>query len=265
MIEDSYGLPPRAKPVAAVQSVDRALMVLEILGKLGSAGVTEIAADLGVHKSTVSRLITVLESRGFVEQLSDRGKYRLGFAIVRLAGSTSAQMDLAKESQAICNRLSEECGETTNIAILHGDRIINIVEAHGPADISLRTWVGQNCPAHATSSGKALLAACDSKALRDLLGAGELPVFTPNTVSDTVALAAELERVRSDGWASVCEELEVGLNAVAAPVLDSRGKVIAALSVSGPAYRLSPDRFALVAKLTMESAKQISRRLGHLD
>jgi len=265
MIEDAVDLPPQEKSVAAVQSVDRALMVLEILGRRGSAGVTEIAADLGVHKSTVSRLIAVLESHGFVEQLSDRGKYRLGFAIVRLAGFTTAQMDLAKESQPICDRLSRESGETTNIAILDGDRIINIVEAHGPAEISLRTWIGQNCPAHATSSGKALLAALGAQTLRDLLGAGTLPVFTPNTVSDTDALAAELEHVRRDGWANVREELEVGLNAVAAPIWDSSGKTIAALSVSGPAYRLSPDRFATVAKLTIDSARQISRRLGHLD
>ena len=103
---------------AAVQSVDRALQVLDILAELGNAGVTEIASELGVHKSTVSRLVAVLESRGFVEQLSDRGKYRLGFTIVRLAGSTSAQLDLAKESQPICDRLAAQTGETTNVAVL---------------------------------------------------------------------------------------------------------------------------------------------------
>lgn len=246
---------------AAVQSVDRALMVLEILGKLGSAGVTEIAVELGVHKSTVSRLITVLESRGFVEQLSDRGKYRLGFTIVRLAGSTSAQMDLAKESQPVCDALAEQSGETTNIAILDGDRIINVVEAHGPAEITLRTWVGQNCPAHATSSGKALLSALSPAEVHQLLG-DTLPTYTDNTIGDGAALAAELEKARTAGWASVSEELEVGLNAVGAPVRDSTGAVIAALSVSGPAYRLQPDRFDEVAAMTVIAANQISRRLG---
>jgi DNA-binding IclR family transcriptional regulator len=252
------------KSPAAVQSVDRALMVLEILGKLGSAGVTEIAAELGVHKSTVSRLVAVLESRGFVEQLSDRGKYRLGFAIVRLAGSTSAQMDLAKESQPICDELAQRSGETTNVAILDGDRIINIVESHGPAEITLRTWVGQNCPAHATSSGKVLLAALPPADVQTLLGT-RLATFTDNTIGDGPGLAAELDRVRNAGWASVCEELEVGLNAIGAPVRDSSGKVIAALSVSGPAYRLKPARFDEVATMTVLAAAQISRRLGHLS
>lgn len=261
MTTDTDDLVPREKSVAAVQSVDRALMVLEILGKLGTAGVTEIATELGVHKSTVSRLIAVLESRGFVEQLSDRGKYRLGFALVRLAGSTSAQMDLAKQSQATCDRLAEQCGETINIAILDGDRIINIVETLGPAEITLRTWIGQNCPAHATSSGKALLSTLPTETVHQLLGE-KLATFTDNTIGDGAVLAAELADVRRKGWASVREELEIGLNAVGVPVHDSTGKAIAALSVSGPAYRLDPSRFDEVAAMTMMAAEQISRRLG---
>ena len=121
------------KPNAAVQSVDRALLVLEILASLGQAGVTEIAAELGVHKSTVSRLITVLESRGYVEQTSERGKYRLGFSIARLARASSGRLDLVKLSQDVCDTLAPEVGETINLAILDGDRIVNVVEAIGPA------------------------------------------------------------------------------------------------------------------------------------
>lgn len=252
------------KSAAAVQSVDRALTVLEILGKLGTAGVTEIAAELGVHKSTASRLITVLESRGFVEQLSDRGKYRLGFAIVRLAGSTSAQLDLAKESQSICDRLALQSGETTNLAVLDAERIINIVEALGPAEVTLRSWVGQSCPAHATSSGKALLADLSPEDVRDRLG-DPLPTFTANTIADADVLADQLAAVREAGWATVREELEVGLNAVAAPVRDHTGRVVAALSVSGPAYRLEQGRFEVIAEMTVAAAAAISRRLGYLD
>lgn len=263
MTGHAYTGPDMEKPVAAVQSVDRALVVLEIIGKLGTAGVTEVAAELGVHKSTVSRLIAVLESRGFVEQLSDRGKYRLGFAIVRLAGSTSARMDLAKESQAVCDALSERTSETTNVAILDDDRIINVVESHGSAEITLRTWVGQNCPAHATSSGKVMLAALTADDVRVRLE-DPLATFTDTTIADQAALSVELARVRAAGWASVCEELEVGLNAVGAPIRDASGKVIAALSVSGPSYRLDPSRFAEVAALTVTAADQISRRLGNL-
>jgi DNA-binding IclR family transcriptional regulator len=249
------------RPAAAVQSVDRALLVLEIVAKLGQAGVTEIATELGVHKSTVSRLIAVLESRGYVEQVSGRGKYRLGFSIARLARASSGSLDLVKLSQDICDGLAAEVGETANLAILDGDRIINIVEAIGPAEISLRTWVGQSCPVHATSSGKVLLAGLDGADVRARLSS-VLESFTENTVVKIADLQGELADVRERGWASVSEELEVGLNAVAAPVYDANSQVIAALSVSGPSYRLDRDRYEEVAKLTIIAADTVSRRLG---
>jgi DNA-binding IclR family transcriptional regulator len=249
---------------ATVQSVDRALLVMEILAALGQAGVTEIAAELGVHKSTVSRIISVLEARGYVEQISDRGKYRLGFAIARLARSTSAQLDLVKQSQAACDALALESGETTNLAVLDGDRIVNIAEAIGSAGIALRTWVGQSCPAHATSSGKVLLAALSAAEVRERLGA-PLEAFTDDTVTTWTALEAELDVVRDRGWASVREELEVGLNAVAAPVYDADAQVVAALSVSGPSYRLGEDDFESTAKRAIAAAERISARLGWID
>jgi DNA-binding IclR family transcriptional regulator len=250
-----------AKP-AAVQSVDRALMVMEILARLGVAGVTEIAAELGVHKSTVSRLIAVLESRGYVEQLSERGKYRLGFSVVRLAGSTSAPMDLAKQGQGTCDALATRTGETTNLAILDGDRIINVVEAAGTAGVALRTWVGQSCPAHATSSGKVLLSERPAAELRSRLGE-HFASFTPNTIVELPALEAQLATVRENGWAAVQEELEIGLNAVSAPVRDSSGGIVAALSVSGPSYRMERNGFGELARLAIDAAGQISRRLGY--
>ncbi|NMO01739.1 IclR family transcriptional regulator [Gordonia sp. TBRC 11910] len=252
------------KSVAPVQSVDRALTVLEILGRWGTAGVTDIASEIGVHKSTVSRLIAVLESRGFVEQLSDRGKYRLGFSIVRLAGSTSARMDIPKQSQPLCDELALATGETVNVAILDDASIINIVEAIGPAEITLRSWVGQSCPATATSSGKVLLAGRSDAAVRSLVGT-KFGTYTASSITDVATLLAELADARRNGWASVREELEVGLNAVAAPIRDGDGDVVAAISVSGPAYRLTPERFPDVAAQVRDVAAQIGRRLGHLE
>ncbi|KAA0077451.1 IclR family transcriptional regulator [Mycolicibacterium sp. P9-64] len=260
MTEDSTG-EGTGRGVAAVQSVDRALMVMEIVAKLGAAGVTEIASELGVHKSTVSRLIAVLESRGYVEQLSERGKYRLGFSIVRLAGSTSAPMDLTRQGQSTLDALATETGETTNIAILDGDRIINVVEAIGSAGVALRTWVGQSCAAHTTSSGKVLLSELSAADLRSRLGE-RLESFTPNTIVTLAALEAELATVRANGWAAVNEELEIGLNAVSGPIRDSAGEIIAALSISGPSYRLEPSGFEAMGRRAIVAADQISRRLG---
>ena len=215
---------------------------MEILAALGQAGVTEIADELGVHKSTVSRIISVLEARGYVEQLSERGKYRLGFAVARLARSTSGQLDLVKQSQAACDALALESGETTNLAILDGDRIVNVAEAIGPAGVALRTWIGQSCPAHATSSGKVLLASARRRRV------AQAPGRAPGVVHRLDGGCARrpggrTAEVRERGWASVREELEVGLNAVAAPVYDASAEVVAALSVSGPSYRLGEEAF----------------------
>lgn len=249
---------------AAVQSVDRALLVLEILAEMGKGGVTEIAGALGVHKSTVSRLIAVLESRGYVEQLSERGKYQLGIAVSRLARSRSGHLDLVKLGQDACDNLAAEVGETANLAILDENRSVNIVEAMSTAEIALRTWVGQSCPAHATSSGKALLAGLDPAEVRHHIGT-KLERFTDNTIVTIDALRAELAAAREAGWASVSEELEIGLNAVGAPVYDSSGQVVAALSVSGPAYRLKVSDFEKVAKQTIAAAEGVSRGLGWTD
>ncbi|OSC37029.1 IclR family transcriptional regulator [Mycobacterium decipiens] len=250
--------------VPTVQSVDRALTVLELLAEMGKGGVTEIADELGVHKSTASRLITALESRGYVEQLSERGKYQLGIAVSRLARSRSGHLDLVKLSQDACDKLAADLGETANLAILDENRTVNIVEAVSTAEIALQSWVGQSCPAHATSAGKVLLAGLAADEVRERIGTS-LDGFTDNTIVTIAALEAELAATRKAGWASACEELEIGLNAVAAPVRDGNGQVVAALSVSGPAYRLEASDFEEIAKRTIAAADGVSRGLGWTD
>ena len=248
-------------PGALVQSVDRALAVLEILGSRGEAGVTEIAAELGVHKSTAFRLVAVLESRDFVEQLVDRGKYRLGFGIVRLAGATAAQMDLTREGRRTCEELALDLGETVNIAILDRNRVVNISQVRGAGAITSYNWVGQATPLHATSSGKVLLAFAPEPLRKTLLD-GDLERFTDATVTDRGALEEELAGTGRRGWAATAEEYEVGLNAVAAPVRDAEGRVVAAVSVSGPSFRLTQESFDDVASRVIAAADGLSRRLG---
>lgn len=252
----------RRGPAALVQSVDRAVTVLEILAQRGVAGVTEIALELGVHKSTASRLVAVLEGRGLVEQLADRGKYRLGFGIVRLAGALTVRRDLAHESRQACEALAVDVGETVNVAILDGNRVINISEVRGPAAIAMHNWVGQSTPPHATSSGKVLLAFTGPD-LCSLLPE-PLPRFTDHTVVDLAVLERELGEVRLQGWAATEQEYELGLNAVAAPVRDHEDVVVAAVSVSGPSYRLTTGALPQVAERVVVASGELSRRLGHL-
>jgi DNA-binding IclR family transcriptional regulator len=252
----------RDVPPASVQSVDRALEVLEILGRDGEGGVSDIADALGVHKSTVSRLVSVLESRGFVEQVSDRGKYRLGFTVVRLAGASMSRRDLGRESRDICEPLAYAVGETVNLAVLDTGRAVNVTEANGGAGIALRTFVGQSCPAHATSSGKVLLAGLPEHRLAPYL-AVELERFTPTTIVTVAALRDELAVVHEQGWAAARDELEDGLTAVAAPVRDHTGDVVAALSISGPSFRMGADRIPDLSRQAIDAADAVSVRLGH--
>jgi DNA-binding IclR family transcriptional regulator len=252
----------RNGPVSQVQSVDRAMAILDMLARQGDVGVTEIAHELDVHKSTAFRLVEALEAWQLVEQVSERGKYRLGFGIVRLAGATTARLDLSRESRAVCERLATELDETVNVAIVDQGQATNVMQVHGSAAVAARNWIGQRTPMHATSSGKVLLAwlADDQRAL----ALDALTPFTPNTRTDRAKLSDELAEVRERGWACTVEELEVGLNAVAAPIRAADSKVIAALSVSGPAYRMEPACYSTIAEKIVAGADEISSRIGHL-
>jgi len=247
---------------ALIQSVDRAVDVLEHLARHGDVSVTDVAAALGVHKSTASRLLAALESRDLVEQVSERGRYRLGFGIVRLAAAANVRLELVEQSRPITRRLALEVGETVNVARLETDAAVNVDQVRGPAAIASHNWIGQPTPLHATSSGKVLLAHLDPSERERLLRA-PLARFTPATITDPAELLHQLRRAADEGWASTVEELEDGLNAVAAPIRDHDGNVIAAVSVSGPSYRLTPARIVAVAQLVVAAAGEISERLGY--
>ncbi|MFF5208852.1 IclR family transcriptional regulator [Streptosporangium sp. NPDC000396] len=254
----------RADSNGGVQSVDRAISILEILSQRREAGVSEIALEIAVHKSTAFRLLGALESRGLVEQAEDRGKYRLSFGIVRLAGGVAARLDLTQQSRPICRRLAEEIGETVNIAVLRSHYAVNLDQVRGPSAVTTQNWVGQLTPLHATSSGKVLLAYLDDRHRTQLIDAGGFEKYTPNTITSITALEEQLEEARHRGYAVTVEEYEIGLNAVAAPVRSHEGEVVAAVSASGPAYRFSEERLHDLAPALIAGAEDISHRLGYV-
>jgi DNA-binding IclR family transcriptional regulator len=188
-----------ATRTAGVQSVDRALEILEVLARVGEAGITEVAAELGVHKSTAFRLVATLE------------QHRLD----QVAGSSALQP---------------------------------------------HNWVGQHIPLHATSNGKVLLSGLDRARLDEVLGG--LSTYTDHTITTKKALRDELDRVREQGYAVAVDELEVGLTAVAAPIRNNHGDVVASMSVSGPTFRITPDHIDDVVAATVQAAEEVSHRLG---
>jgi DNA-binding IclR family transcriptional regulator len=250
--------------VNGVQSVDRAVSVLEILAQRGEAGVSEVAAEIEVHKSTAFRLLGALEARGLVEQTAERGKYRLGFGIVRLAGAVTGRLDITQQGRPVCERLSEEIGETVNIAVLQEHFAVNLYQVRGPGAVGTHNWVGQLTPVYATSSGKILLAHLPAKERAAVLAMSEVQKLTPHTLTARTKLEKNLDEARERGYAVTLEEFEIGLHALAAPIRSRDGEVIAALSASGPAYRFTEERIHEVAPVLIRGAEEISRRMGHL-
>lgn len=243
-----------------VQSVDRAVTILELLAQHQSLGASALADHLGVHKSTASRLVGALAARGLVEQEHDRGKYRLGPGILRLAGVTTARLDLVAESRALIRDLAARTGETINLAVLSGGSALYLDQVSGTSTRSSYDWVGQHIPLHATSNGKVLISELPSVQLDELLA--ELQAYTPSTVTSPDLLLAELEQVRTSGYAVAADELDIGLTAIAAPVRDARGDIVASVSVSGPTFRFGETHRESLVPEVMKTAAGISSRLG---
>lgn len=245
-----------------VQSVDRAITVLEILAREGHAGVSEVATEIGVHKSTAFRLLAALEDRGLVEQNADRGKYELGFGILRLASAIPGRIDMARQASSILDTLAQQLDETINLAVVREHYAVNVQQAFSSAAVASQNWVGQLTPLHATSSGKVLLAFMPEAQRDAILDEAGQPRLTDNTITARRPLLDQLAEVRETEFATAWEELEVGLNASAAPVRDHTGSVVGALSASGPAYRFDERRVADTEAEVKQAARLISKRMG---
>jgi DNA-binding IclR family transcriptional regulator len=247
-----------------VQSVDRAITVLEILAREGHAGVSEVAAEIGVHKSTAFRLLAALEERDLVEQNTERGKYQLAFGILRLASAIPTRIDIARQAQPILDGLALQLDETINLAVVREQYAVNIQQALSSAVVASQNWVGQLTPLHATSSGKILLAYMPDEQRDSILEKAGLPALTKKTITSRKALLDELAEVRENGFATTFEELELGLNAAAAPIRDHTGTVVAALSASGPAFRYDEAQVKNTEADIKLAGSRISHRMGWL-
>lgn len=247
-----------------VQSVDRAITVLEILAREGHAGVSEVADEIGVHKSTAFRLLAALEERDLVEQNTDRGKYQLSFGILRLASAIPGRIDMARQAQVPMDALAQRLDETINLAVVREHYAVNVQQALSSAAVVSQNWVGQLTPLHATSSGKVLLAFMPDEQRDAILDKAGLPRLTANTITSRAALLDQLTAIREEHVATAFEEFEIGLHAIAAPVRDHTGMVVGAISASGPAYRFDRSRMAGAETDIKQAALEISKRMGWL-
>ena len=249
---------------STLRSVDRAIAVLKAFSEEEpELGVTELSRRLELSKSTVYRLLASLQQEGVVDQDPETEKYRLGIELVSLAGLVLKQIDARQVARPCLRSLAEASEETVNLTVLTGDgKVINIDGISSPRMVRNVGWIGREMLPHCISSGKALLAYLPQQQLEHILAKG-LPRFTEKTITDPSLLQKELKRVRQQGYAVAQEELEVGLSAVAAPIWNHEGKVVAAVSVSGPSFRLSSEKIPELAELTRRAANEISHQLGY--
>lgn len=246
----------------SVQSVDRAISVLQVLARRGVAGVTEISTELRVPKSTIFRLLGTLEARKLVEQMTTRGAYRLGNGVVQLASGSTRKHDLSLISRSACHELAEVAGETVNIAIDDGGAVVSIDQVISSATVTTVNWVGQRSPFHATAAGKVFLAHMTEPEVRARL-VEPLERFTASTIVDLKTLMDHLDTVRALGFAVSQEEQEPGLASVAAPIWNLDGSLIAALAISGPTFRVNDETIPELAELVQFAAARISERNGY--
>ena len=256
----------QARPT--MQSAGRVLQVLRSFSRdRAELGVNELARELELHPSTVSRLLATLSRADFVRLDPRTGRYRLGFAILELAGFMLADVDVRREAQPIMRELAERSQETVNLAILAGRDAAIIEQAAGPRYFHYVSWIGRRVPIHATAHGKVLLAFESLERQREMLAAlatdgGELPRVTSLTIATVAHFLAELAGVRARGYATTSGELDLDLAGVAAPIFDHMGTVIASLAIATSSARLPADRMDENGRLAVEGASAISERLG---
>jgi IclR family transcriptional regulator, acetate operon repressor len=240
------------------QAVDRAAQLLRRVVHCGDpVTFTELTAATGLAKSTTSRLMMALERGGLVRR-DGAGRFLPGEMFVSYAWRGGAQASLVEVAQPFLYQVGEDTGETVNLGVASGGKVEQIAQVDSRYLIGGTNWVGLSVPLHCAALGKVLLAFGAAK-----LPAGRLEQRTERTITSRGALAADLSAVRSRGYAVTDEELEPGLVAVAAPVYRDGAAVVAALSVSGPASRLTSDQIPQVAARCMAGASALSAVLGH--
>jgi IclR family transcriptional regulator, acetate operon repressor len=245
----------------ATQAVERgAQLLVAVLASERPLGVTELARASRLPKSTTSRLLGALERHGLVARDGPRGLLRPGPAILTYAQRALYERNVVALAEPALAALAAASGETINLAVPAGDGVEHLAQVDGRHFLGTGQWVGRRVELHCTAVGKVFLAAAVAS-----LPAGPLPARGPATVVSREALTRELAAVQRDGYATAVDELEAGLAAVAAPVRGADGRVVAALSISGPTLRLGAREIERLTPILKLEAQRLSGRLGHIE
>lgn len=238
------------------QSIDRATELVSLVVRSeGPISYTELVEKTGLARSTVSRLLQALERNGLLERTHE-GLFRGGALFTHYANRFDRVESLAAAAQPMLERIAEETDETVNLGVPRGDDVVHAAQIDSNFILGATNWIDIEVPPHCSALGKVMYA---FEALR--LPKDPLEIRTPATVKDVAALKRQLKTVRQQGYAVARGEFEEGLDALAAPVRDSKGQVLAAIGVSGPSFRLEESQ-EKIGKLLVEEADRLSRILA---
>lgn len=249
-----------------ILAVSHALDLLEQFHGEGvtELGVTELAKRLKLHKNNVFRLLATLEARGYVEQNRVTGNYRLGLKTLEIRQTMIRQMALLPYAKPVLEELVRECDETAYVSILKENLSVYLYGVESRATVRVISRLGSRLPAYCTAAGKVMLASLTEPELERYLTRTELAPYTPNTITDRSRLREHLAEIAAAGYAIDNEELEIGVQGVAAPIHDYRAVVVGAVIISGPTMRFTDERIATeLVPMAQKAAEAISVKLGY--
>jgi IclR family KDG regulon transcriptional repressor len=241
-----------------LSTVVTAVSIVEFIGSRGTVQPVEIAREMGLARANVHRLLVTLETIGYVEK-DEEGRYTLTFKFFELGNTVPYHRGLIDTARPSMLRLAQLTGETVNNAVLFEDEVLYIDKVEAVTHLKLDRSIGNSDPLHCTSLGKVLLAHQPQKEREEIISRLELSARTPNTITDPKALHDELQTVLRQGYALDRRELSRDLNCAAAPVLDGRGRIVSAVSISGPADRFDGEKVERYLPELQATAREISR------
>ena len=245
-----------------VRAVERAVQILDCFDdEHPERGVSEIAQAVDLHKATVHRIVTTLLNYGYLERTHDGQKYCLGLRLANLGAKVMRRMDLRREALPYMTQLVEQWGEACDLGIFEQGEVFYIEVLRGNHALTIAARVGQHLPAHCTASGKLFLAHLPPQELNDILSK-PLVRYTNKTLTSPDEIRQQLEQIRQQGFGMDDEEFEAGISAVAAPIYNHEGTMIAAMSIPGPTSRMTDEIVPEIVRGLLEAAQAVSRHMG---
>ena len=243
-----------------IQSIERASEILRCFEDAKELGLTEISKITGLHKSTASGIINTLKKENFLHQNEETGKLRLGLELFRL--STHIQLSYRDICMPYLDDLMEITGETINLVMREGDRIVYIEKKESLHSMRICTKIGQQLPLHCTGAGKAILAFLPFEEINAILSRTSFRSFTKNTITNKEVLLEQMAEIQKNGYATDVEELEYGLICIGAPIFNQKNQPIAGISISGPITRMTSPVQKKICSRLIEATTMISSKMN---